>query len=292
MRFSIVTPCLNSGAYVAEAIESVVNQRYPDVEHIVVDGASSDSTLATLAEFPHLKVLTGPDRGIYDAINKGLVVAQGDVIGLLNADDCYADGALARVAGFFTDTAVMAVSGEAVSFRVSGDENLPIEHFTMSKGLAFHATLGNPAINAWFFRKSVFEQIGVFDASYRLAGDREWMLRLARSEMHSLAIPDLVYRYRVHAGSATFSGSDSLGHTVMHEHARIAVQYLRNQNLPPDLRALLRKAATRDTVQGALYAWKHHQWRHFAFYARAGARHDGLWPLKLLRRMAAQRLRT
>jgi glycosyltransferase involved in cell wall biosynthesis len=287
LRFSIVTPCLNSALFISEAIESVVNQGYPDVEHIVVDGGSTDPTLARLARFPHLRILTGPDRGMYDAINKGLSIARGDVIGLLNADDCYAEGALARIAAAFADPEVMAVSGEAVSFRVAGEEGLPTARFALSKGLTFHATVGNPAINAWFFRKSVFERIGVFDPSYRLAGDREWMVRLACHGLHSASIPDLVYRYRVHAGSATFAGSDSLAHTVMHEHAAMTARYLRNKKLPREIRALLRKAGTRDTVQAAMYALRHRQWRHFAFYARAGVSHDGLWPLKLLRRVAA-----
>jgi glycosyltransferase involved in cell wall biosynthesis len=96
-RISIVTPSLNQGRYIVDTIESVVAQRYPDVEHIVVDGGSTDGTLEILARHPHLKVIAEPDRGHADAINKGFRVATGDVLAFLNSDDTLAPGALQRV---------------------------------------------------------------------------------------------------------------------------------------------------------------------------------------------------
>jgi glycosyltransferase involved in cell wall biosynthesis len=97
-RISIVTPSLNQGDYIAETIESVISQGYPNLEHIVIDGGSTDGTLATLRRYPHLSVLSEPDRGHADAVNKGFRLASGDIWGYLNSDDTLLPGALHRVA--------------------------------------------------------------------------------------------------------------------------------------------------------------------------------------------------
>src|SRR5467141_2466159 len=116
-RISVITPCLNGVRYVGEAIESVLKQDYPNMEHIVVDGGSTDGTLEVLSRYHHLSVLKGPDRGVYDALNKALAVAKGELIGILNSDDRYADGVFAAVRNHLTDEKVMALAGTAVSFR-------------------------------------------------------------------------------------------------------------------------------------------------------------------------------
>ena len=87
MRITIVTPSLNRGSMLADALESVVAQNDPDLEHIVVDGGSTDTTAEVLARFPTVKVLRGADRNLYEALNKGVRAATGDVIGFLNTDD-------------------------------------------------------------------------------------------------------------------------------------------------------------------------------------------------------------
>jgi len=97
-RISIVTPSFNQGKYIAESIESVMAQQYPNLEHIVVDGGSTDGTLDILKRFPHLEVISEPDGGQADAINKGFGQATGDIWGFLNSDDTLLPGALNRVA--------------------------------------------------------------------------------------------------------------------------------------------------------------------------------------------------
>src|SRR5262245_48033267 len=97
-RISIVTPSFNQGRFIRETIESIRAQDYPEVEHIVIDGGSTDDTLEVLAGYPHLQVVSESDRGHADAVNKGFRLATGDIWGFLNSDDTLASGALSRVA--------------------------------------------------------------------------------------------------------------------------------------------------------------------------------------------------
>ena len=91
-KISIVTPSSNQGQFIAEAIQSVLDQGHQNVEHIIVDNCSNDETLKVLARYPHLKVICEKDRGQSDALNKGFKIAKGDIIGWLNADDLYLPG--------------------------------------------------------------------------------------------------------------------------------------------------------------------------------------------------------
>src|ERR1044072_3892107 len=111
MTISIITATYNSAATVKDTLNSVASQQYPFIEHIIVDGQSTDNTLHIVKDFPHVKkVISGKDEGIYDAMNKGIQLATGDIIGILNSDDIYAhDGVIAKVAAAFSDEAVEAV---------------------------------------------------------------------------------------------------------------------------------------------------------------------------------------
>ena len=122
-KISVVTPCLNGARHVGEAIESVLLQGYSNTQHIVADGGSTDGTLQILSRYSHLKVLSSPDHGMYDALNRALEVAQGDLIGVLNSDDCYADGVFGPVIESFRDENIMAVAGEAVTFLDAGHDD-------------------------------------------------------------------------------------------------------------------------------------------------------------------------
>jgi glycosyltransferase involved in cell wall biosynthesis len=289
LRITVVTPCLNGVRYLGEAIESVLRQRYPNTEHIVVDGGSTDGTLELLSRYPHLKVLKGPDRGVYDAINKALAVAEGEIIGVLNSDDCYADDVFFAVNDDLTDEDVMALAGDAISFR--GAANAPhseVDRFTNAgRDLLYHSTLGNPSINAWFFRASVFASLGGFDAAYRVAGDREFMLRLACSGLRCAQLSKLVYQYRIHPDSMTFGGNEGISETIGREHDKMTDEYLHKRGLSKRARGLIRQARTRDTLRLAIRSAQRHHWRRLIFYSAAGTRHDPIWPLRFAKRAMA-----
>jgi glycosyltransferase involved in cell wall biosynthesis len=117
LRISIITVCFNSAGTIKDTIESISLQDYPDVEHIIVDGGSTDSTVEILrAENQHISSwISEHDRGIYDAMNKGLKLATGDVVGFLNADDLYANpSVLTHIAQAFSDPEIQACYGDLV----------------------------------------------------------------------------------------------------------------------------------------------------------------------------------
>jgi len=281
-RISVITPCLNGALYIREAVQSVLLQGRADVEHIVADGGSTDGTLEILREYPHLKILSSRDSGMYDALNRALSVAGGEFIGILNCDDCYADGVFASAVGEFRDGAVMAVTGDAIAFRsgAHGPESTLESLSAPRADLLFRSTLGDPAINAWFFRSGVFAALGRFDASYRVAGDREFMLRFALSGLRYVETHAVFYRYRLHGGSMTFAASGETGEKILREHRRMSDQYLRMPGLPTRARKLITRARTRDTLAGAIYWAQQGDLRKLLSHAMAGFRHDPAWPAR------------
>lgn len=208
---SIVTPCLNRAATIEAAIASVAAQSYPALEHIVIDGGSTDGTLDILARHPHLRVVSEPDRNLYDAINKGLALSQGDVWGLLNSDDELKPGALAAVARAFEThpEADMATGGAEIveagrAILVHNDERLK--------------ALGEPGIvagialtNSRFMRRRFMERVGTFDIRFPVMADKDYLMRALLLHPRNVVLPDVVYRYLRHPGSLTMSGSDIRG---------------------------------------------------------------------------------
>src|SRR5438309_5772154 len=108
---SVVTPSLNQGAYIEETIRSVLDQDYPRIEHIVVDGGSTDGTLEILRRYPHLTWVSEPDGGQADAVNKGFRLAEGEIFGWLNADDLYLPGTISAAVAVLRETGCGLVHG-------------------------------------------------------------------------------------------------------------------------------------------------------------------------------------
>jgi glycosyltransferase involved in cell wall biosynthesis len=181
MKISIITVVLNGEATVARAIESVLAQKNVEIEYIVIDGASQDKTLEVITPYKkklsHL--LSEKDAGIYDAMNKGIKLATGDVIGLLNADDFYNNSlVLSEVMTEFIDPTVDAVYGDLEYFRSSR----PTKVVRTYRSHKFHpAQLKRglmPAHPTLFLRRNVYERFGLFDSSYKIAGDFEFIVRI------------------------------------------------------------------------------------------------------------------
>ena len=287
--FSVLTPVLNGISHLGECLKSVAAQSHPGIEHIVADGGSSDGSLQLLRAWPHVRVLLGPDRGIYDGINRALRSAHGEIIGILNADDCYAADVFNEVARIFENDSIMAVFGRAAVFAQGEPSERLISNAEPDP--LFMATLGAPVINAWFFRRAVFEQLGPFSVRYAVAADREFLLRFAVSGLCYRAMPRLICRYRAHAASLTFAGNDAVWRAVLLEHHAITGEFLRRPNLSTRARQLLKRARSRDAVHGALYCATQGRLRELCTHAWAGLRHDPAWPMRFAAGAARRALR-
>ncbi len=284
---SIITPSLNRADMIVTAIESVLAQNYPYFEHIIVDGVSTDGTLELLKRYPHLKVLVGHDKGMYDALNRGLELAKGEIIGFLNSDDLYAESVFAIIAEKFQNQHTLAVAGEALIFTKTPDgESEIISNFSPeSASLLELSTIGSPYFNAWFFRKSVFETLGNFRTNYKIAADREFMLRFALSDLKYTIVHKLVYQYRQHAASMTFDMTDEKLERIVDELIFMTSAYLEQRSLPIEARNLIRKMRTHDTVAMAVRSLKKMNFHKFAYYSQQGIKYDSLWFLKFTRRV-------
>jgi GT2 family glycosyltransferase len=146
------------------------------------------------------------------------------------------------------------------------------------------ATLDSPAFNAWFFRRSVFAKIGHFDAGYRIAGDREFMLRFALSGLPFERVDRLICRYRMHPDSLTFGGKDHLWEQLLREHIRMTDLYIRRPGLSNRARCLIRQVRTRDTLKMAIRAARRRELSKLIFYSIAGMRRDPLWVARFAKR--------
>lgn len=180
MRFSIITPCLNPGPCLPLAVASVADQVGVTVEHIIADGGSTDGTREWLASRTGLRWLSGPDGGMYDAINKGLALAGGEVFGYLNCDEQYLPGALSDVAAMFDaypevdliygDMLVVAGDGALLAFRKSYPLRWPYI-------AASHMYVPSCAL---FWRRRVMSTGLGFDPRWRIQGDADFVIRILK----------------------------------------------------------------------------------------------------------------
>ncbi|HEY6900755.1 MAG TPA: glycosyltransferase family 2 protein [Puia sp.] len=199
MKISIVTATYNSAATVGDTLRCISEQDYRDVEHIIVDGASKDNTLDIVGGFPHVaKVVSEKDKGIYDAMNKGIGLATGDIIGILNSDDIYTDGkVLSEVAAAFADPAVMTVYAD-LQYVFADDLNRVQRTWKSGSFKRKNFYYGwMPPHPTFFVRKEVYEKAGLFNLDLRSAADYELMLRvLVRFGMSAHYIPRVLVRMR------------------------------------------------------------------------------------------------
>jgi glycosyltransferase involved in cell wall biosynthesis len=241
LHISIITPSLNRGKYIEDAIQSVLSQKYSAVEHIVVDGGSTDGTLDILARYPHISVVSEPDHGMYDALNKGLRLAQGEIIGFLNADDFYADHVFQTVMEYFHDETLDAVSGKAQIFEEEKDGSLKVilELFPSPPDkLVETAITGSTIFNAWFYRKSVIQRVGGFDPQYKISGDADLILRLAFMGINYLALDSVHYLYRQHEDSLTFQLNSDKLLKASKDHVLFIKKYVSSAEISHDVKAL------------------------------------------------------
>lgn len=200
-RISVITATWNCAATLGDAMDSVAGQSYQDREHLIIDGASTDGTVEIINNRRGaLSVcVSEPDMGIYDALNKGIRLATGDVVGFLHADDIYADNrVLERIADAFKDPAVCAVYGDLQYVRKE-DTNSLIRHwqsapFSRSK-LGWGWMPPHPTL---YVRREWYARIGGFDTDYRIAADYDSILKLfSQPDFQVAYIPAVLVKMRL-----------------------------------------------------------------------------------------------
>ena len=211
MRITVVTPSLNGEATIGRALRSVAEQDHPDVEHVVVDGGSTDGTVELLERAPGVRFVSEPDRGLSDAMNKGIAMATGDVVGWLNADDFYLPGALAEAARAFEEHPDAEwVTG--LCLIVDQDEREIRKPITAYKrALLRHYSLPSLLIQnfiaapATFVRTGALREVGGYDERFRYSMDYDVWLKLARRG-DPVVIDRPLTAFRMAEGSLSMSG--------------------------------------------------------------------------------------
>jgi len=179
LKFSIITPSFNQGRFIEENIQSVLVQSYPNFEHIIIDGGSSDNTIEILKKYPHLNWVSEPDRGQTHALNKGLKKVTGDIICWLNSDDLLCKGTFHIANKFFMENPDKSI---VIGNILKVDENRNLLWKEKAAKVTFDGLLnGTQCVQqqSTFFRKQVFDKIGVFDESYHYCMDHEFWIRAA-----------------------------------------------------------------------------------------------------------------
>lgn len=204
MKISIVTPAFNSAATIRDTLESIAGQDYSNVEHIIVDGVSTDDTLKIATQYPHVgKVLSEPDRGLYDAMNKGVRLANGDVVGILNSDDFYTHPqVLSRVAAQLAATGTDALYADLEYVDVR-DTNHVVRTWRAGQLRPDSFQKGwMPPHPTFFVRRHLYEQFGFFKPELRFSADYELMLRfILKNKISVCYLPEVTVRMRTGGAS-------------------------------------------------------------------------------------------
>ena len=267
-QVSIVTPSLNMGRFLEETIRSVLEQDYPSLDYLVMDGGSSDSTLNLLRRYDgRLRYISAPDRGQADAVNCGFALTSGSIFAFLNADDTYLPGALAAVVQAFQDHPEAGVIyGDAWHVNEDGRRlsRYPVEPFD-ARNLARRCFICQPAA---FFRREVFAACGMLDSSLRFSFDYDLWIRIAR-HYPMVKLDRFLAASRLHSASKTVRDTaPAMRETIemLRRHYRY-VPYnwlygyghhrLTGQALAADVPRPALSSACLSLALGARYNWRH-----------------------------------
>ncbi len=204
MKISVITPTKNAEKYIWETLQSIHGQNYPDLEHIIVDGNSTDNTVDLVNKFrdqnmvENIQVIVKEDRNMYEAINRGLRNISGDVFACLNADDCYTHNAFHAVAGCFAgneDVDMVFGNCEYVDERGktifwSNNPSFKFERLVRTGTISMHQP-------ETFYRRRVLDKVGYFDVTYNFASDYDYLLRIGKT-CSVMRVREVLVTFRLH----------------------------------------------------------------------------------------------
>ena len=207
-KISVITPTLNQGNFIEKTIKSVLDQKYPNLEYIVMDGGSTDNTLKVLNKFKDkLKFFSGKDKGQSDAINKGIISSTGDIICFVNSDDYLLEGSLKKVADFFLKNSnafwltgkcyVVDEKNKEVRKLITLYKNLFLKYLRIKKIFSVVQFISQPST---FWRREVFDKVGPFDIRLNYDMDYDYWLRIWK-KYPLYYMDEYLSSYRVHKNS-------------------------------------------------------------------------------------------
>jgi glycosyltransferase involved in cell wall biosynthesis len=178
MKISLITVCYNSDKTIRKTLESIIQQNYSNIEYIIIDGGSTDNTLKIIAEF-NKKVnilISEPDKGLYDAMNKGIKLATGDIVGILNSDDIFVDNnVLENVSKFHQKNKVEASVGNIIQINRSG---ITVRKYSANNWNPDKLRIGfMPPHPSVFFRRELFDKYGYYNINFISGADYELIVR-------------------------------------------------------------------------------------------------------------------
>lgn len=188
-KVSIITICYQAEKTIADTIQSVLDQTYSNIEYIIIDGASKDNTLAIIESFnePKIELFSEKDKGLYDALNKGMAKATGDYIAFLHADDIYANkDVVSEIVSLFKTYETQAVSSSVSIFKNNQFDKV-FRNYDATKFRKWQFNIGiQPPHPGFFISKEAANTIGNFDISYKISGDFDWLLRAIKKHQISV----------------------------------------------------------------------------------------------------------
>ncbi len=198
---TLITVVYNNVNHIKGAIQSVLSQNHPHIEYVVIDGDSDDGTVEVIKEFQDkiTVLLSEPDKGIYDALNKGIRHSSGDVVGFLHSDDFFShDEIVSQIAKVFANDRVDVVYGD-LNYVKKGQTNTIVRHWKAGEFSQRKLTYGwMPPHPAFYMRRELYDQFGGFDLTYKIAADYDCMLRfLSKRNLIVLYIPEVFVNMRV-----------------------------------------------------------------------------------------------
>lgn len=208
MKVSIITVSYNSSKTIRDTIDSVLSQDYTDIEYIIIDGNSTDGTQDIVRSFgPRIsRFVSEKDNGLYDAMNKGLALATGEIIGIINSDDIYAHSKIiSSIVSVFKSKSIDITYGDLFYFK-TGFPDLPLRYYKGGHFSLKRVTYGlMPPHPTFFIRKSIYEKYGNFDTQFTLSADFDLILRFLGIYKVAFAyIPEVIVKMRT-GGKSTSS---------------------------------------------------------------------------------------
>lgn len=208
-RFSIIIPCFNSSSVIEGAISSVVKQGH-EAEILIIDGGSSDDTVVrALATRAITKHVSEPDAGIYDAINKGVALASGDLIGVLGSDDRYVDGAFANISRLANECSADIYAGATLLVDADSQSQLRLDERYGEGALISGIPFGH---NAMFATRSAYARVGAYSLSYRICADAHWVHRAIKMGLSCAITPEIVVEFST-GGTSSVQKEDIMEET-------------------------------------------------------------------------------